>query len=110
MGAPGEAFFCRRGHLYHMIGDDLYWGEDLSEESKRFQTEGCPCGEKDVEVLRHYGGLNDCTQWDAKRIGVVTLRSPIPHAVNASGNTIEAFVESKFDVYDVSQLFEGRRL
>ncbi len=112
MGAPGEAFLCRRGHLYHWIDDDLFWEDGLWKESRRARVEGCPCREKRVLVLCHYGGSpNDCLclpdevdQKGVKLTGAETFRVPIPDAVDKDGKSIKAYCHVGLSLYDVSNV------
>lgn len=60
MGAPGEAFFCSKGHLFHWIEEHLYWDDTLFRHSKEIEEKGCPCGDKQVLKISHYGDINDC--------------------------------------------------
>ena len=109
MGAPGEAFLCRKGHLYLWIEYGLYWDEDLFAESERTKQEGCLCGERSVNVVNHYGHINDCLEDKLVQAGAETFRwrERIPNAVNAYGYPLEAYMdrERTLEVYDVSALF-----
>jgi len=127
MGAPGGAFLCKRGHLYHWIEAHLWWGspgiddegnsvdvlnEPLLGESQRAREEGCLCGEKSVTALCHYGDVNDCLEEPLTLIGTETFRwrERIPNATDRDGNPIEAYrdFERTLEVYDVSRLFAAQ--
>lgn len=108
MGAPGQAFFCKKGHLYHWIDDDLDWDEQLDHEAAAELVLGCPCGEEAVKSVCHYGEPNDCFILPGprlKKVGEDTLRVKIPDAVDSSGKPIEAFHDVKFEVWNVARLF-----
>ncbi|OGY64429.1 MAG: hypothetical protein A3I89_03285 [Candidatus Harrisonbacteria bacterium RIFCSPLOWO2_02_FULL_41_11] len=104
MGAPGKASFCKKGHLYHWVDKGLYYdGDELGGE-----VECCPCGEKTVKSVCHYGDPNDCLNPKdygllrgdqvIERVSIDTIRIKIPDAVNANGEGIEAYHDVKFDV------------
>jgi len=108
MGAPAEAFFCKRGHRF----DDLP-GEATPEESEEVLLKGCLCGEKEVRRIYHYGGILDCLDL-SRNIG-----HPIPGLIgtepfrvkflgrlfDASGEVIEAYHDLEVEVWDVSYFF-----
>jgi hypothetical protein len=109
MGAPGEAWFCRRGHLYQWIDDDLCWDE-AEEATSRRASQGCSCGERVVTSVFHYGDVNDCRDFDRKlhRLGAWrhsrTVR--VKGAHDGQGRPVVAYVDRVFtlDRYDVSGL------
>jgi hypothetical protein len=125
MGAPGEAFLCWKGHLFHWIEEGLWWGgpgvdeetgriidisSGLFEESEEIRREVCPCGAPTLIVLNHYGDINDCLSEEERLtlIMVEKLRFRVKGAVNAQGKPIEAFLEKEVPVYDVSRIVQER--
>lgn len=61
MGAPGNALFCKNGHLVHWINEHLYWTDEMFDELAAIEKAPCPfCGEPIVANISHYGNINDC--------------------------------------------------
>lgn len=105
MAASGQAFFCRRGHLYRRIE----YAPFVSPERKSDTL--CPCGEKSTVVITHYGRLDDCLpahDANVKYLGEEHVRvlERIPDALDADGNPIDAYraVQKTLAVCDVSGL------
>jgi len=109
MGAPGKALFCGKGHLFHWIGDDLYWDNATYIELEDAITEGCPCGSKTVLTIDHYGGINDCIclESEVKKKGIVltskkdTVLYLIKDACDKDENSIEAYHKITLNVYRI---------
>lgn len=89
MGAPGYAYICEKGHLYHWIEEHLSWDDEMFNESKKIKDDGCPCGAKCKFELAHYGAIGDCLCLNNDPDYPQILRFDI---INKSG---------KFAVYDV---------
>ena len=116
MGTPtaGRAFLCRKGHLYRCFDEDLCWNEELEEEFRRAEKEGCPCGEKAVFLLRTYGdratrsfSLGDGTIGALRCVGTAPLRFRIRDAVDAQGRSIEAYRVVHCEVHNVAEVLVG---
>lgn len=98
MGAPGEAFFCVKGHLYSWIDDDLYWDEDLIQQSKETQEEGCPCGAAFYFKALHYGSEEDLGLLPpAKELDEVYVR--VKGAVDGNRQPVDAYLQRMLPKY-----------
>ncbi len=64
MGAPGDALFCAKGHLFGWV-NRIGGGDEertLREMAKYDST--CPCGDQIVLRAMHYGRLDDLESGD----------------------------------------------
>jgi len=109
MGAQGIWFFCGVSHLFNCIEEGLWWDEALQKESRRISKGGCPCGNKEVFKIYHYGGLNDCIclEEEAATEGIVDtdkideITVSIPDAIDKDGNLVEAYRKIQLKVYKI---------
>ena len=115
MGAPGLAFFCRRGHLYHWIEEHLHDVDTTIEEAISTRKRNCDCGEPFLLQVCHYGDLNDCVclpdridEEGIKPTGVVTkILKKIEGAVTLQGEALEAYGWKHLPIYDLSKVDQG---
>ena len=109
MGAPGICFFCGLGHIFGWIEERLEWDESLKASSLKISKEGCPCGNKEVFKVYHYGGINDCicsgeeipTKGILDTGKVDEIITSIPDAIDKDGNPIKAYRKMLFKVYKI---------
>lgn len=99
MGAPGMAWFCPNGHLVQLTRH-----HELAED-----PEFCPeCGAREFGEVFEWGDpdyhedVDDPVPCYPIRRDVVRTR--IPEAIDAQGNPIEAYVDRRVPIYDVSKL------
>jgi hypothetical protein len=111
MGFPGQAFLCWRGHLFHYINPNLLpWGCSKTEINafleylRKIRDEGCPCGAPTLEVIDHYGDINDYRERPLIKVGTEKLRFLIKGAVDLQGNPLEAFQEQEVPLYYVADM------
>jgi len=116
MGAPGIVMFCKKGHLFCLFDDDLYWGNfgvneegviisipsEFEELERRLREKGCPCGSPTFAVIPHdHGNFEDyvvlVTNEKIEKIGEVGL--PLTY-ITARGVQIILGME----VYDITPL------
>lgn len=111
MGAPGVALFCGNGHLFHWEDDDMFWGADEFERVDKAKEKGCPCGNKKVISVSHYGGINDCICLNSEipEKGITYIGeeyiglSLISDALNKEGNPIEAYTRCTLSKYMIPE-------
>ena len=112
MGAPGEAFFCDNGHLFHWTPEHLYWTDEMFDESDKIKNDGCFCGSKEVTKISHYGGINDCVclseEEDTKGV-VITDKideflAPASNVLDKDGNPVKGcFYRVHLPVYHIPE-------
>ncbi len=99
MGAPGIAWFCPKGHL---VQQTLH--HEIADDPKRC-TE---CGARSFGTVFEWGDPDYHENVDepvpTRPVRHEVKRTRIPEAVDAKGNPIEAYVDRKIRVYDVSKL------
>jgi hypothetical protein len=116
MGAPGNAFICEKGHLYHWIEEHLCWDDELWAQYEK-QKCGCPCGAKCALTLSHYGEIGDClcSHDDPnypREIRKDRVRVKDNSVVDKFGNSIDAYRWIELPVYDldnIQRLLDGLR-
>jgi hypothetical protein len=109
MGAPGNAFICEKGHLYHWIEEHLYWDAELWAQYEKLQRDGCPCGAGCKVILSHYGEIGDClcSRGDLnypREIRKDRVKVRDNSIVDKFGNPIDAYRWIELPVYDLNNI------
>ncbi len=99
MGAPAMAWFCPKGHLVQRTAH-----HEIADDPKRCHE----CGARRFGTVFEWGDPDYHENVDEpvpqKPTRYEVKRTRIPEAVNAEGNPIEAYVDRRVPVYDVSKL------
>jgi len=119
MGAPGYALLCSKGHLFYWIPEHLYWTDEMFEEKRKKEKEGCICGDKNIINISHYGDINDCicleSEIEEKGIKITSkideFLIPFEHAFDKEGKPLkDVYTKVSLPVYYIPDNVRDRSI